>query len=79
VEYIKNQWPQAMAGKRTMVDYQFFTLYYPERQCYNMIIFGNETPVSRCCHQLIVFQFHQPKTRLNVDSSSVFFDNLAAP
>ena len=40
-----------------MKDYQYFCLYYPAKFTYKLIIFGLESPLSNCCHQLIVFHF----------------------
>lgn len=56
VEYLKEKWPTVLSSK-AMSSYQYFCLYYPQRLYYNLIIFGSETPASRCCRQLLIFQF----------------------
>ena len=59
VEFVKDQWHEVFRHGLVMKDYQYFCLYYPRLLTYKLIIFGAECPLSKCCHQLIVFHFSQ--------------------
>lgn len=54
VEFIKQQWHEAKDKLKT---YKYFCQFHASNESYNLVLYGEDTPISQCCKQLVCFQF----------------------